>query len=48
MRLKCNECSKNTNGFCTKLKEIFPNGFAMLYFGGVVDDDKHLGICGQK
>ena len=45
MRLKCNECQKNVNEYCAKLKEILPNGYAMLHLGGIVDDDLHKGIC---
>jgi hypothetical protein len=45
MELKCNNCKNNNLEFCLKLKEFLPNGFAKLYFGGIVSDEQHKGIC---
>ena len=48
LQFKCDSCKDNNNEFCMKLKEFLPNGFAKLYFGGIIDDEAHKGICASK
>lgn len=49
MNLKCNSCPQNPTGdYCNQIKEVLRNGCAKLYYGGIIGDAKHVGICISK